>query len=69
MMSGPEGLGSCPCFEGTAVFPYGVRRVKGVILGFGTFEQMELNETRHLVEIRIAGKPDSLARMLFRTPW
>ena len=46
MMRGPEGLGSRPCFEGSAVLPYGVRRIKRVILRFGTFEQMELNETQ-----------------------
>jgi hypothetical protein len=60
MMRGLERLGSGPCFEGGAVLPHRVRRVKRVIIGFGAFEQVELDEAGHLVEMAVARQPDVL---------
>jgi hypothetical protein len=41
-MRGLERFGPSPRFEGAAVLPQRVGRIKRVILGFGAFEQMEL---------------------------
>jgi hypothetical protein len=37
-----------------------MRSIKCVILSFGTSEKVELHETRHLVEMTVAGEPDLL---------
>jgi hypothetical protein len=49
-MRGAERLGLGPGFEGRAALPDGMGRIKRVILGFGAFKKVELDETRHLVE-------------------
>ena len=59
-MRGLERFGPSPRFEGAAVLPQRVGRIKRVILGFGAFEQMELDEARHLVEMAVARQPDVL---------
>jgi hypothetical protein len=53
-MRGAERLRLGPRFEGRAALPDGVGRIKRVILGFGAFEQVELDEARHLVEMTVA---------------
>ena len=53
-MRGAERLRLGPRFEGRAALPDGVGRIKGVIFRFGAFEQVELNEAWHLVEMTVA---------------
>jgi hypothetical protein len=58
---GPTGSSvATPRFEGGAVLPHRVERIKRVILGIGAFEQMELDEARHLVEMAVARQLDML---------
>jgi hypothetical protein len=54
VMRGPERFGFGPGFEGGAAFPHSVGGIKRVILGFGAFEQVELDKARHLVEMAVA---------------
>jgi hypothetical protein len=49
-MRGAERLRSGPRFEGRAALPDGVGRIERVILGFGAFDQVELDEARYLLE-------------------
>lgn len=60
MVGGPECLGLRPRFKDGVVLPHCVGRIKSMILGFGTFKQVELDEARHLIEVTVAGQPDFL---------
>jgi hypothetical protein len=53
-MRGAKRLGLGPRFEGRAALPDGVGRMKRVTLSFGAFEQVELHEAWHLVEMTVA---------------
>ena len=53
-MRGAERFGLGPRFERRSAFPDGVGGIKRVILGFRAFEQVELNEAWHLVEMTVA---------------
>src|SRR5262249_52620308 len=55
-----ECLGLRPGLESGVARPYGVRGVERVVFGFGPLQQLELDESRHLVEMRVARLPDPL---------
>src|ERR1700730_1871485 len=55
-----ELLGPGPGLEGRLALPDGVRGIQRVVLGLGSFQQMEFDEARHLAEIAVAALPDAL---------
>jgi len=57
---GAERFGMGPRFECAVALPLRVRGIKRVILGLWAFEQVELDEARHLVEMTVARQPDVL---------
>src|ERR1700730_8744587 len=57
-----ELLGPGPGLECRLALPDGVRGIQRVVLGLGTFQQMEFDEARHLVEIAVAALPHALER-------
>jgi hypothetical protein len=59
-----ELLGPGPRFEVRLARPHGVRGIERVVLGLRTFEQMEFDEARHLVEIAFAALPHALEGFL-----
>jgi hypothetical protein len=50
----PERLRLGPGFKNCTVFPYRVRSIEGVILGFGALEKVKLYKARNLVEMTVA---------------
>jgi hypothetical protein len=60
LMCSPKGFGSRPCFECGAALPHRVGCVQGVVFRFRPFEQLELHEPGHVVEIAFTGQSDAL---------
>src|SRR5262245_53021105 len=56
----PERLGPGPGLERRLALPDRMRRIERVLLGLRPLEQMELNEARHLLQLRVAVEPDGL---------
>src|ERR1700759_189627 len=61
-MCGAKRLRFGPRLEGSPTVPDRVRRIQRVIFGLWSPEQMEFDEARHLVEMRVARRPDMLER-------
>src|SRR3954451_17393333 len=57
-----ELLGRGPGFERRLALPDGVRGIQRMVFGFWTFEQVEFDKTRHLVQIAVAALPDAFER-------
>src|SRR3984893_2239073 len=66
LVDGTKCLRLGPRFEGTLVLPDRMRRIEGEVLVLGSLQQMEFDETRHFVELRVAAEPHFLER-LFRS--
>src|SRR5262245_7479843 len=58
-----EFIGPRPCLEVRLRVPNRVRRVERVVFCFGSLQQVELDESRHAIEIRFAARPDLLERL------
>src|SRR5437867_1848251 len=63
-MCDPERLGFGPGLERRLALPDRMRSVERVVLGLRALEQMELDEARHLVELRVAIEADALEGVL-----
>src|SRR5690349_12836185 len=59
-MRGTKRLRLGPGLERGVVRPDRMRSVQRVVLEFGTPQQMEFDEARHLVQMRVAREPDLL---------
>src|SRR5262249_34982185 len=46
-----------PCFEGGFALPHCMGGIERMVFGLGPFEQVELDEPRHAIEIGIAAQP------------
>src|SRR3954449_13080207 len=59
-MRGTKSIRFGPGLERRMVRPHCVRGVQRMVLELGAAQQMKLDETRHLVQMSIARKPDLL---------
>src|SRR3954451_22681778 len=60
LMRGTKGLRLGPRLERRMVRPHRVRGIQRVVLQLRAAQQMEFDEARHLVQMRVARKPDLL---------
>src|SRR5262249_22841593 len=67
LVGGAKCLRLGPRFEGTPVPPDRMRGIECEVLVLGSLQQVEFEEARHLVELRVAAEPYLLER-LFRSP-
>src|SRR6266545_4141036 len=65
-MRDAEGFRPGPGLERRLALPDRVRGIERVVLGLRSLEQVELDEARDLVQLRVAAEPDALER-LFRS--
>src|SRR5215471_14703751 len=61
-VGGTKSLGLGPSFEGTLVLPNRMRRIQREVLVLGSLQQVEFDEARHLVQLRVAAEPHLLER-------
>src|SRR5262245_29918478 len=62
LVDGTKCLRLGPRFESTLVLPDRMRRIEREVLVLGSLEQVEFDEARHLVELRVAAEPRFLGR-------
>src|SRR5262249_38252129 len=63
LMGGTKCFRLGPGFQGTLVLPDRMRRIEREVLVLGSLEQVEFDEARHLVQLRVAGQPHFLERL------
>src|SRR5215813_1683442 len=63
LVGGTKRLRLGPRFESPLVLPDRMRRVEREVLVLGSLEQVELDEARHLVQLRVAAEPHFLERL------
>src|SRR5262249_6650853 len=63
LVGGAKCLRLGPRFEGTAVPPDRMRGIEREVLVLGSLQQVEFDEARHLVELRVAAEPYLLERL------
>src|SRR5215470_13362687 len=63
LVDGTKCLRLGPRFERTPVLPDRMRRIEREVLVLGSLEQVELDEARHLVQLRVAAEPHFLERL------
>src|SRR5215471_17356773 len=66
LVDGTKCLRLGPRFEGALVLPNRMRRIEREVLVLGSLQQVEFDEARHFVELRVAAEPHVLER-LFRS--
>src|SRR5262245_39522736 len=54
----------CPGLEARLALPHGVRSIERVIFVLRALEQMEFDEARHLLQMRVAARPHVLEILL-----
>ena len=63
LVDGTKCLRLGPRFEGTLVLPDRMRRIEGEVLVLGSLQQVEFDEARHFVQLRVAAEPHLLERL------
>src|SRR4029453_13673037 len=63
LVGGTKCLRLGPRFESTLVLPDRMRRIEREVLVLGSLEQVEFDEARHPVQLRIAAEPHLLERL------
>src|SRR5262245_16271984 len=66
LVGGTKCLRLGPRFEGTLVLPDRMRCIEREVLVLGSLQQMEFDEARYLVQLRVAAEPH-LLELLFRS--
>src|SRR5262245_58283570 len=64
LVGGAKRLRLGPRFEGALVLPDRMRRIEREVLVLGSLQQMEFDEARYLVQLRVAAEPHLLERLL-----
>src|SRR5215813_3483506 len=62
LVGGTKCLRLGPRLEGTFVLPDRMRRIEREVVVLGSLQQVEFDEARHLVQLRIAADPHLLER-------